>query len=136
MMTGHFGRSSAAEPRRGQPGKEPAPAIADDAEPAGGLDGVARGGDVAEGGVGVRLPLHVAADHDVAFAVTDLEIGLDAVEQGGRDGRVTVRREAVSHFADVVVDAEDLLDHDDAAARLAGRVSAVRRKLVPIRSGQ
>src|SRR5689334_18281933 len=42
------GGGEAVEPRRGHPGEKAAPAIADDAESAGGLDRVARGGDVTQ----------------------------------------------------------------------------------------
>ena len=74
-----------------------------------------------------RLELHHdldAAAHALAV-VAELDAGLDAVEHRGRDRDVTVGRVAVAYRADVLVDAEDLLDHQHAAARFARRVGAI-----------
>ena len=49
--------------------------------------------------------------------IADIDAGLDAVENRRRDGEIACRREAVGHRADVMVDAENLLDDDDAALR-------------------
>ena len=47
----------------------------------------------------------------------------DAIEQAGRDGQVTGRREGIRHGADVMIDAEDLLadHHGTACAARGGR---------------
>jgi hypothetical protein len=59
-----------------------------------------------------------------------------AVEHGGRDGEVAVPGVAVGHRLDVAVQAEDLLDHHDAAARLAGRLGAPGGEFVPVGRGE
>ena len=51
--------------------------------------------------------------------VADVETLLDVVEDRRGDGQIPFRGEAVGHLADMRVDAEDLLDDDDPAQRLA-----------------
>src|SRR5262249_51176045 len=48
------------------------------------------------------------------------------------DGGVALGRKAVGDRADVAVDAKDLLQHHDRAARTAGRGGEPRLKLVPV----
>src|SRR5207244_3540962 len=58
----------------------------------------------------------------------------DAVEERGRDCRVACRRKAVRNGANVAVDAEDFLQHDNRAARLAGWRCKIGLKLMPVAS--
>jgi hypothetical protein len=51
---------------------------------------------------------------------------LDAIEQRRRNGEVAVGRVSVADTPDVAVDAEDLLDDDEAATRRALRIGAIR----------
>src|SRR5439155_24965703 len=91
-------------------------------------------GQVVEGGVdvGQHAPggqrLHVGRDHrHVAVA----ELGsTGAVEEVGGDRHPALGGEAAGDVFDVVVDAERLLHHDDAAVRLPGRFVDRQRSLL------
>jgi hypothetical protein len=95
------------------------------------------------GGLGV-LDRHVVRDlaadlaalGDVVGRVAELDVLLHAVEKRRRDREIPVGRIAVGDLPDVAVHAEDLLDHDDAAARLAGGLGAVRSELVAVGCGE
>ncbi len=52
---------------------------------------------------------------DLRRRITGLEIALDAIEQGRRDGRIAGLGQPVADGTDVRVDAKNLLDHDDGA---------------------
>src|SRR5690606_16396537 len=56
----------------------------------------------------------------------------DAVEHGRRDGVEARLREAVHDPLDVIRDAENFLDHDDAAAGGPGSRGAISVELVPV----
>ena len=47
-----------------------------------------------------------------------------------------MRGEVVAHFADVLVDAENLLDDDDAALRRAGRIGPIGAELEGVGRGE
>ena len=64
--------------------------------------------------------------------VVERDVALDAIEHGGRDGSVALRRVLIGDALDVIRDAEDLLHDDDAAFRLALRLGEVRVELVPV----
>ena len=51
----------------------------------------------------------------VSGRVAELDARLDAVEEARCQREIAVLRELVGHRLDVVIDAENLLDHDDAA---------------------
>src|SRR6266446_3835029 len=68
-----------------------------------------------------RVADAAAVVRDVRLLVARLEAALDSVEDRGRDGQVAVLREAVGDVLDVVIHAEDILDHDQRAPRLSGR---------------
>ena len=74
-----------------------------------------------------------AALVDVRLGVAEFHAALGAVEQRRGADRVAGGGEAVGHVADVVVDAENLLDHDDPLGRaggaggIGGQREAVRR---------
>src|SRR6266566_2059389 len=131
------GRRHAVDARCGQPGHGAAEAVADHADLEAGLlrllDGRA---DVLHRVVDRQLTAHGAAALDVRLLVARLEAALDSVEDRGRDGQVAVLREAVGDVLDVVIHAEDLLDHDQRAPRLSGRRGLVGGELVSVFGGQ
>jgi len=110
------------------PDQEAAPAIADDADLAG-------PGDVVDGSLDVlqhsrrrqRLDrgLEARPTGHVVGGIAELDVALDAVERRRRDREVAGRRIAVGDSADVRVDAEDLLQHDDRAPRLFRRLGKI-----------
>src|SRR6266581_3303617 len=131
------GRRHAVDARCGQPGHGAAEAVADHADLEAGLlrllDGRA---DVLHRVVDRQLAAHGAAALDVRLLVARLEAALDSVEDRGRDGQVAGLREAVGDVLDVVIHAEDLLDHDQRAPRLSGRRGLVGGELVSVFGGQ
>jgi hypothetical protein len=52
-----------------------------------------------------------------------------SIEKRGRDRQITLGGEEIRNRADVMIDAENLLDHDNAAARTPGRIGAPRADL-------
>ena len=56
-----------------------------------------------------------------------------AIEQSRRDGRITVGRDTVADGADVMIDAEDFLNDDDAALGCATGFGAVGAELEAVR---
>ena len=121
---------------RRHPGDKAAPAIADDADLAGFGRFFRRGLRVFHRHVGRDLAADLAPFRDVVGRVAEIDVLLHAVKHRRRDGDVAVAREAVGDALDVAVHAEDLLDHHDAAARLAGRIGAVRRERATIGCGE
>src|SRR5262249_45938792 len=109
-------------------------AVADDADLAGALDVVDRAGDVEEQLAPVDLRNERARVCDLVGRVAAFEIGRDAIEHRRRGRRVAEHREAVAHRTDVVVHAEDLLDHHQAALRFSLRLRAISAELESVRS--
>jgi len=151
----------AVEPTGAEPDRRAAPAVADDPDRAASSHGVDRRLQIGEHLLGLQLVDQLAAALDVLRLVAELELGLDAIEerrgdrrvagrrepkrsgglspnspQGGREAGRTrsgrVRTEPGRGRADVGVDAEDLLDHHDGAARLAERIDPVSVELVTV----
>ena len=77
------------------------------------------------------LPRAAAALLHARLVVAGLEILLGAVEHLRRDRDIAQRGVAVGNVADVVVDAENLLDDDDGAARLAFGIGAIGAERMP-----
>src|SRR5438445_4508389 len=69
---------------------------------------------------------------DVARPVAHGDVALDTVEERRRQREVSVGRIAVAHRLDVRVDAEDLLDDDEAPSRRARRRGAVGGEAVAV----
>src|SRR5437899_150260 len=102
----------AVDAGRGQPGHGAAETVTDHADLEARLLGfLHRSAHVLDGVLGRQLAAHGAAALDVRLLVAGLEAALDAVEEGGRDGEVTVLREAVGDVRAVMVHADALLEH-------------------------
>jgi hypothetical protein len=122
-----------AGPAAGQVCDEPAPAVADHADGA---------------GVGHRVDRRLQVGHDLAeircmyptlacrHRRRQVDAMLLAIEDRGGNGQVTFGRELVGDAFDVPCHAEDLLDHDDAAARAAIRARQVGRERVAVGRSQ
>src|SRR5258705_2173117 len=135
-VVGH-GAAHAVDPRRGQPGEGAAQTIADHAHlQTLGLEGAHGGADILDHVVDVDLAAHGAATVAVLGRVARLEAALGAIEDGGGEGDVAVGRESVRDLLDMRVDAEDLLDDDDAGFGLAGRGDPVGAERVAIFGGE
>jgi hypothetical protein len=115
---------------------EPAHAKADDGERAHGFDVLDRRVSVAQHGVPIGLGDELAGVLDFRRGVAAFEIGLRAVEQGGRHSDVAIGGKTVANRADVLVDAEDFLDDDDATLRRALRIGAIGAELVAVGGGE
>ena len=111
------GGAQALKPPRRRPGDRAAEAEADYGDLAAFLGDFDRGGDVAQH----LLAINPAGDRHAARSrvsvVAGLELGLDMLENRRRHGEVALGREPVGDVADMRIDAEDLLDDDDPAAR-------------------
>ena len=72
--------------------------------------------------------VELAGDRHAALnaraVIADFEAGLGAVEQGRRDRQIAMRGVEVGDRANVMIDAHDFLNDDNAAARRAGGVGA------------
>ncbi len=121
------------------PRQQPAPAIADDAHLARARREVHRSLDVLQhprerqrldGGLQARPALHVVR------RVAELHAGLHPVERGRRDREVAGGRVAIGDGADVRVDAEDLLQHDDGALGRMRRLADVGGGLEAVGGGE
>src|SRR6202034_4100046 len=113
-------------------GERAAPAVADDAGPAGVLHDRRACCDVLESGVGLDLPPVADALLRVCRGVAELDTAAHPVEQARRDGGVALGGEAVGDRADVGVDPVDLLHHHHRAARLGLRGHQPRLKRVTV----
>src|SRR6266566_1652456 len=69
----------------------------------------------------------------LARRIPGLKTRLNSIEYGGGDGGVTGGSYTVAYRTDVLVDSENLLNHNDTAFRYACRVGAIGAKLLPIR---
>jgi len=78
----------------------------------------------------------VRAIGDLVGRVAAFEIRLNAIEHRRRDREISQRGEAIAHRANVVIDAENLLDHHQAALRLSLRLRAISTELETVRSGE
>ena len=118
------GRREALNGAGREPGQRAAVAIAHDADLlAAGLQEGDAGGDVAHGLFPRRAHGVGDAGLDPGVVVVGQEARLAAVVHGGRDGLIAHLGPAGDVGADVLVDAEDLLDDDDPAlARREGRL--------------
>ena len=80
-----------------------------------------------------RVPIglgdEVARVLDLVRRVAAFEILLRAVEQRRRHRGIAFAREPVADRADVMIDAENFLNDDDAALRRAGRIGAIGAEL-------
>ncbi len=80
----------------------------------------------------IELHAQLAALANIVLGVAEFHAALGAVEQRRGADRVARGGEAVGHVADVVIDAENLLDDDDALGRgcgaggIGGQSEAVR----------
>src|SRR5579872_545278 len=117
------GAQAVKAPRR-HPGESAAHAEADDGDLASLLGDRDRGGDVAQR----LLTVNFAGDRHAARSrgrvVAGLEPGLDMLENRRRYGQIALGRKPVRDIADMRIDAEDLLDDDDRAARSARGIGA------------
>src|SRR5262249_39253190 len=96
------------------------------------------GTEVLDHVVDVDLAADGAPAVDVLRSVAALEAALGAIEDGRGEDDVAVGREAVRYLLDMGVDAEDLLDDDDACLGLAGgggTVGAARMTLLRLWRG-
>ena len=139
LLVGEGGDAAAVIADRGAQAREPAVAReerdgaahaeADDADRAGRLELFDRGVGVAHHRVPVGLGDEGARLLDLGRRVAGLEILLRAVEQRRRHRGIAIAGEVVADLADVLVDAENLLDDDDAALRRAGRIGPIGAEL-------
>ena len=79
------------------------------------------------------LPTISRAFRDVVGRVAGLEILLHAIEHRRRDRHIACVGQPIGHRADVVIDAENFLDHDHCALRRALRIGAVGAELEAVR---
>ena len=70
---------------------------------------------------------------DFVRRIAALEIRLLAIEYRGSNCRVAIGGEAVAYRADVVIDAKDFLDDDDAALGRPARVGAIGAEFETVR---
>src|SRR5262249_25617771 len=119
----------------GEPRQRAAQAVTDHAhlEPLT-LEGADGGADVLDHVHDVDLAADGAAAIDVLRGIAALEAVLGAIEDGGGQRHVPVGGEAVRHLLDVGVDAEDLLNDDDAGLWLAGGSGAIGAERMTILS--
>src|SRR5262252_3684059 len=73
---------------------------------------------------------------DFGRRITAFKVGHYAIEHRRRDRSVAQFREAVAYAADVMIDAENLLDDHEPPLRAAGRIGTITAELETIRCGQ
>ena len=73
---------------------------------------------------------------DLVGRIAGFEIAHEAVEHRGRDRDIAERGETIADRADVMVDAENLLHHDQAALRLALRIGAIGAERMLVGRGE
>ncbi len=108
-------------------------AEAGDADFADALDGIDRSLGVAQHRLQIGLADHLARLGDIIGRVARLEVLLHAIEHGRCDRDVAGLSKPIGHRADMVIDAENLLDHDDCAVRRAVRIGTVGAELEAVR---
>ena len=129
-------RAQSGEIAGGQEGQRAAEAIADDAD----LAAFRRLGD-GRGDVGheilvLALAAQGGAGLHVGLLVARLVVLLHAIVDRRRDGDVAMRGVEIGGGADVMVDAEDFLNDDDAALGRAGRSGQIGADLDAVPGGQ
>src|SRR5262245_29222936 len=130
------GRRKPLHAASSEEGSTPAHAVADDANRADSFQALNCGRDVMHHVIPVEISEIAARVGDFVRRVATLEIAYEAVEHGRRNGGVADRRKAITHCANVAVDAEYLLDHHQAALWRSGGVGAVCAQRVLIGGGQ
>src|SRR6185437_1673886 len=108
--------SGQAEPDRGQQRDRAAPAIADDADPAGRRDRFRGRGDVRDGAVHADLADENLAARRRTLGVFEFDAGFDMIEERRCDRGEAACCETIDRTAHPRVDPENLLRADDAAA--------------------
>ena len=73
---------------------------------------------------------------DFVGRIAAFEVAHETVEHRRRHRDITERRQPVAHRADVVIDAENLLHHDQAAFRRALRIGAIGAERMLVGGGE
>ena len=73
---------------------------------------------------------------DLVGRIAAFEVAHEAVEHGRRHRHKPKRGEPVANRADVMIDAENFLHHDQAALRRALRIGAIGTELMLVRGGE
>ena len=94
---------------------------------------VNRGLHVAQHRAPIRIGDELAGIGDFVRRISALEIRLLAIEQRRRNGRIAIGGEAIAHRPDVMIDAKDFLNDDDAALGRPARVGAIGAELEAVR---
>ena len=123
-------------PAGGEKGGGAAHAEADHADRADALEIVLGGGDVGHHVLPVEIAEIAARIGDLVRRIAAFEIAHEAVEHRRRHRRIAEPRQPVADRADVMVDAENLLHHDQAAFRRAGRIGAIGAERVLVAGGE
>ncbi len=113
----------------GEEGDGAAHAEAHDRDGAAPFELVDRGLGILHHRAPVRIGDELARLRDLVRGVAGLEVLHLPVEQRRGDSGVAVSRQPVADCADVMVDAENLLDHDDPALGGPGRIGAISAQL-------
>src|SRR5207245_5233461 len=95
------GTGEPGQARSTHPDDEAAPAIADDADAAGGGRRVAGRGDIVQSRIGARPRLELATARDVLRRIADIQLALATVEHRRRDRDVAIRCISVADGASV-----------------------------------
>ncbi len=120
----------------GQERDAAAHAIAHDSDLAGTLDGIDCCRRIAHHGGPVDLGYEAARVLDFGRRIAAFEIRRHAVKYRRRHRGIAECRKAVADIADVMIDAENLLDNHEAALWLAGRIGAITAELEAVRCSQ
>ncbi|KAH2775413.1 hypothetical protein KXW38_002350, partial [Aspergillus fumigatus] len=111
-------------------------AKADDADRADAFDRVYRGLGVPQHCGEIQIGDEFAGIGDFVRRVAALEVRLEPVEDRRRDRDIAFGGKAVAHRADMVVDAEDLLDHHDGPLGGTRGIGTIPAELESVRCGQ
>src|SRR6266550_1376306 len=117
-----------AQPAGAHPRNEAAPAIANDPDFTRAAQRVPGRSNVLQRGIGRCLRLERPPARDVLGRVTDVDVGLVAIEQCRRDHCISVLCESVADTFNVAVDAENFLRHHHRSPRIASRVGSICRQ--------
>jgi hypothetical protein len=128
--------SEALQPRRGQERECAAPAVAEHRYAARRLHAVDGGLHVKQHLVNFDNRAQAATGLDAVGVVAERHPALRAVEQRRRYGLEATAGVVVTYFADVCVDAEDLVQDDKAAAVGCRRRCRIGVEPMPVRSAQ
>ena len=97
------------------------------------LQFVDRGLHVAQHRAPIGIGDELARIGDLVGRIAAFEIRLLTVEHRGRQRRIAFAGQPVAHRADVMIDAEDFLNDDDAALGFSGRIGAIGAELEIVR---